>query len=94
MDANEMISKEDVPFYHFVSFDVLDQAEQKEQRVSDLQRAMFIGNGDKAKTRLSFHTEQGVKEVETTVWATTDETVTLKGGVVIPIHCISRVSFV
>jgi hypothetical protein len=94
MNDFETINKEDVPAHRFVSFEVLDTAEQKKQRACDLEKAMLIGNGDKSKTKLFFTTEEGLKEVETTVWATTDETVTLKGGVVIPIHCISRVSFV
>jgi hypothetical protein len=88
------IEKEDITKVHFVSYEVLDKLEDKQLRKSDLEKAMIVGNGDHTKAKIVFITEDGPREVETTVWATTDETITLKGGVLIPIHCIEKVSFV
>ena len=95
-DSNdfEIINKEDVPSYHFVSFDVLDKEDERNARAADLQRAMLLGNTDHVKIKIFFLTIEGLKEVETTVWASTDESVVLKGGVSVPIHAISKLEFV
>lgn len=88
------IAKEDISSLHFVSYEVLDDEAHKHTRRSDLERAMILGNGDHGKVKIVFISQAGPHEVETTVWATTDENITLKGGVTIPIHCIRQVSFV
>ena len=90
----EIINKEDVPSYHFVSYDVLDSATERDARAADLQRAMLLGNTDHVKIKIFFMTLEGLKEVETTVWASTDESVVLKGGVSVPIHAILKLEFV
>jgi hypothetical protein len=87
------IAKEQIAALHFVSYEVLDDEAHKRARRAELEKAMILGNGDHGKARIVFVSQDGVHEVETTVWATTDETITLKGGVTIPIHCISQVSF-
>jgi hypothetical protein len=88
------IEKEKIAGVHFVSYDVLDKSEHKHHRKAELEKAMILGNSLHTKAMIVFITEDGPREVETTVWATTDDSVTLKGGVVIPIHCIEKVSFV
>jgi hypothetical protein len=93
MNSLELIPKEEIPNYHFVSYDVLDNNEDRINRLNNLQQAMVLGNNEHHKLRIYFTTTDGVKAVETTVWATTDDTVTLKGGVVIPVNCVSKVSF-
>lgn len=93
MDSLEMIQKEEIPNYHFVSYDVLDDNEDRINRRNSLQQAMVLGNSEHHKLRLFFTTTEGIKAVETTVWAATDDTVTLKGGVVIPVNCINKISF-
>ena len=93
MDSLEMIQKEEIPNYHFVSYDVLDNNEDRINRRNSLQQAMVLGNSEHHKLRLFFTTTEGIKAVETTVWAATDDTVTLKGGVVIPVSCINKISF-
>lgn len=90
----EIINKEDVPNYHFVSYEVLENETEKRQRNFDLEKAMILGNADHVKIKIFFMTEEGLKEVETTVWAATDESIMLKGGIPIPIHCISRIEFI
>ena len=90
----EIINKEDVPKYHFVSYDVLDHEDERVHRKSELEKAMILGNSSHVKIKIFFMTEEGLKEVETTVWAATTESISLKGGVHIPIHAISRIDFV
>lgn len=93
MNEFEVIPKEDIPNYHFVSYDVLDNAEARAARKAELEKAMILGNSEHVKYKIFFTTTDGVKEVETTVWATTEDTITLKGGVVIPISCINKITF-
>jgi len=94
MNEFEIIPKEDIHKYHFVTYDVLDTNEARIERKQELEKAMILGNSEHVKIKIFFMTTDGMKEVETTVWATTDETITLKGGVVIPISSISKISFV
>jgi hypothetical protein len=93
MSEFELIEKEDVPKYHCVTYDVLDTSEARAARRSELEKAMILGNNDHVKYKIFFTTTEGVKEVETTVWATTEDTITLKGGVIIPIASINRITF-
>ncbi len=93
MDALEMIPKEEIPNYHFVSYDVLDNNDDRLNRTSSLQQAMVLGNSEHHKLRIYFTTTEGMKAVETTVWAATEDAVTLKGGITLPINCINRISF-
>ncbi len=74
----EIINKEDVPNYHFVSYDVLDHEEERINRKSELEKAMILGNSSHVKIKIFFMTEEGLKEVETTVWAATTESISLK----------------
>ena len=93
MNDFELIPKEEVTKYHFVTYDVLETKEARAERKTELEKAMILGNSEHVKYKIFFTTTEGVKEVETTVWATTEDNVTLKGGVVIPISCINRISF-
>lgn len=90
----EIINKEDVPNYHFVSYDVLDSEDDRKERSEALQKAMILGNSEHVKIKLFFMTHEGLKEVETTVWAATDQSVVLKGAVSVPIHAISKIEYV
>lgn len=85
------VKKEEIPALHFVSYDVLETNAQREKRKHDLEDAMKISNTDKAKSVIYFMTSDGLRFVETTVWAATDENVVFKGGVSIPTTCVLKV---
>jgi hypothetical protein len=85
------VNKEEIPGIKFVSFDVLDHAEQRQQRKIDLEEAMKVGNIEKAKSTVYFMADTGIKFVETTIWAVTDEQVVFKGGVTIPVNCVLKI---
>jgi hypothetical protein len=53
--------------------------------------AMMLGNMDHYKVKITFNTLDGIKEVFTTIWATTDRFIVLKGGRYIPINSIIEV---
>lgn len=86
------INKEEIKGkVRFPSSDILSSREEREERKKKLDKAMLLGNGYKGKIKIIFETEEGQRVVETTVWATTDTTIQLKGDVSIPIHAIRDV---
>lgn len=84
----KLIEKENIPSLNFVNSCVdIDSIKVR------LKKAEQLGNGFKRKSKILFKTLEGVFKVETTVWATTENHVVLKGGVLIPINCIDSVNF-
>ncbi len=53
---------------------------------------MILGNGSKGKSKIFFISQIGILEVETTVWAASDDEINLKGGLMIPLHAIKKSS--
>ena len=58
----------------------------------NLHRATSLGNLSKHKVEIVFEDIEGIKKVNTTIWAITDHNVLLKGGLTIPVHRIHSVS--
>lgn len=87
----ELITKEDIRKFHFVHNEVLDNAEDRRLRYANLSKGMILGNAHKTKIKIVFETEEGTKAVETTIWSTDENEITLKGGVNIPMQCIKEV---
>ncbi|WP_395047805.1 hypothetical protein [Flavobacterium sp.] len=91
MNANfEIIEKEAIENLHFPEIDVLEDNEAINQRNSDLDRALSLGNLEHSKIKIYFEDDHSKKVVETTIWGVTDKRVILKKGVVIPINRIYR----
>ena len=84
----ELVQKESLPEYHYPKGEVLLSLEDVTLRKAILERATTLGNAYHSKVKIDFETTNGIKEVETTIWATTEKYVLLKGGIAIPIHCI------
>lgn len=87
----EKIEKEKIEDLRFPSSEVLLSATEIEQRQSDLDRALALGNLEHSKIKIYFEDDKSCKVVETTVWGVTDKRVILKQGVVIPINRIHSV---
>lgn len=86
----ETIEKETIQSLHFPNYEVLDGKEAIGQRVSELNRALSLGNLEHSKTKIFFEDSHSKKMVETTVWGVTDRMVILKKGSSIPINRIYR----
>jgi len=86
----ETIEKESLTSLYFPDFDVLEDYDAISQRVSDLNRALALGNLEHSKIRIYFEDNHSKKVVETTVWGITDKRVILKQGLGIPINRIYR----
>jgi ssRNA-specific RNase YbeY (16S rRNA maturation enzyme) len=58
-----------------------------------LMDAMKMGNNDHRKVEIIFCDDEGLKKVNTTIWATEGEFISLKGGVWIPVSRIVDIIF-
>ncbi|MEN9907887.1 MAG: hypothetical protein RLZZ540_1028 [Bacteroidota bacterium] len=85
-----IIEKEDIASLKFPTTDVLDDDNEIKTRVSDINRALSLGNLEHSKIKIFFEDNESKKIVNTTVWAVTDKNVILKQGVMIPIHRIYK----
>ncbi|MGZ4033744.1 MAG: hypothetical protein ACXVPU_05145 [Bacteroidia bacterium] len=85
------IDKENISGLKFPDADVLKTNDAIKMRVSHLERALKLGNLEHNKIKIVFEDNEGLKQVDTTVWGVTDKRVILKQGVVIPIHRIHEV---
>ncbi|MBC5838021.1 hypothetical protein [Flavobacterium muglaense] len=88
----EIIEKENIQTLKFPHVEVLEDDNAINQRKTELERALSLGNLEHSKIQIFFEDEQSKKMVETTVWALTDESVVLKKGVGIPINRILKIA--
>ncbi|MCI5057417.1 MAG: hypothetical protein MRY83_14980 [Flavobacteriales bacterium] len=85
------IEKEQVSNLSFPKKEVIFSPLERIKRMRDLIRAAKLGNAMKRKVKIFFEDIEGMKFVETTIWATTERNIALKSGVIIPIHRIHAV---
>jgi uncharacterized protein (UPF0248 family) len=76
---------------HFPLQEVLKTAETISQRRADAERGMLLGNNYKGKVKIIFEDNEGLKQVETTIWSVTEKYVLLKTGMGIPLRRIYEV---
>lgn len=86
-----LIQKEAIGALSFPKGEVLTSEEAIHDRRIALLKATRLGNVLRNKVKIVFEDTKGVHEVETTVWATAERNISLKGGVVIPIERIHQV---
>lgn len=89
--ASHNISKEEISRLQLNAAEVLSTEFSIRKRKADLYRAMILGNVYHGKCKIVFTDNTETYKVETTVWAATENYVTLKGGTVIPVKCILEV---
>jgi hypothetical protein len=94
METVKIIEKEELPTIKFVNYDVLNTNEERDIRREQVEKAMILGNGSKGKSKIFFMSQIGLLEVETTVWAASDDVITLKGGLMIPLHAIQKIELI
>ena len=86
-----LIDKEAIEGLHFPNEEVLTSKESIIRRNDELDKAGMLGNMDHVKVKIVFEDTEGLKQVETTVWAVTKEAVVLKQGMTIPIRRIHEI---
>jgi polysaccharide deacetylase 2 family uncharacterized protein YibQ len=87
------IEKEIISKMIFPKTEVLDDEQDIENRRTTLEAAMKLGNNHRHKATIIFEDSETVKQVETTIWGVTAESVLLKRGLVIPICRVHQVMF-
>jgi len=95
IDTNKkplLVEKESISGLKFPDSEVLTTEDAIKIRISNLERALKLGNLEHNKIKIIFEDTDCVKQVETTVWGITDKRVILKQGVVIPIQRIHEVT--
>jgi hypothetical protein len=84
----EPIAKEAIGALTFKHTDVVNNPLEIRRK---LNTALVLGNSYKHKIKLIFDSDNGLKEVHTTVWAIGENLVVLKGRIYIPIDAIQEV---
>ncbi len=89
--APVLVEKETIANSQFPAEEVLNDAAAIAERKDKLGRATSLGNTEKFKARIVFEDTEGVKAVETTIWANGESNIVLKQGVFIPVHRIHTI---
>ena len=89
--AIHRIEKEELPALHFPSEPVHLSEEHRALRDHNISRAALLGNLEHTKCRIVFRDSEGLKVVETTVWAFDHGSIVLKKGVTIPVARVIEV---
>lgn len=66
---------------------------QHKDLMNRLKEATKLGNLHHGKIAIIFYADEGLKRVETTIWATGAKYICLKGGLWLPIARISEIQF-
>ena len=77
-----------------LTFNKAMEIEQHEDIIQRLEKATLLGNIHHSKVVIYFQDDEGLKKVETTIWATGTKFICLKGGMWIPISRILDVEYV
>ncbi len=83
-----LVNKEVIPNLKFKN---LIPDFQNDELKKKLIEATRLGNAYKGKMRIEFEDDEGLKAVETTIWATGQKYICLKGGVWLPISRIRAI---
>ncbi len=85
-----LVDKEIIGNLNFPAEEILTSPDLIVRREYELRRAASLGT-DKVKIKILFEDSEGLKQVETTVWAVTKDRVVLKHGATIPIKRIHEI---
>jgi uncharacterized protein (UPF0248 family) len=88
-----IIAKETISGLRFPAEELKRTKEERAELLNKLKMATTLGNIDQSKCRIIFRDDEGLKVVETTIWATGEKNIVLKHGMTIPIHRIVDINF-
>lgn len=92
MIKEQIIPKEAISLLHFLKEEVLTNPTDIRLRNQDLNRAMTLGNLEHGKVKIHFlDAQHNFYQVETTVWAVTEDYLCLKGDLQIPTCAVLRI---
>ncbi len=94
LELTELLEKEVLPTLHYPQTDVLPTPLERTARRREADRAMALGNNYHGKVDIYFKTADGQSHrVYTTVWATSNEHITLKSGTTLPMRAVVMFDF-
>lgn len=85
-----LVAKESIPSLSFKNFIFSEEDANLERQID---QAVRLGNAYQSKVSITFMDDEGLKRVETTIWAKGEKFISLKGGVWLPISHIISVNF-
>lgn len=85
-----LIQKETISGLSFKETVLMDQDPNIHNQI---ELAVRLGNAYHSKVSIVFHDDEGLKRVETTIWAHGNKYICLKGGTWLPISRILEVNF-
>lgn len=85
-----LVDKESIPSLSFKDVVLSDKNPELE---SQIEQAVRLGNAYRSKVSIVFLDDDGLKKVETTIWAKGEKFICLKGGVWLPISRVVSVNF-
>lgn len=88
----QKIQKEELGNFSFPQTDVLQSQSDRKIRFAIAQKARTLGNIEKSKATINFHTTDGIYEVSTTVWDVDSEFIMLKGAFALPLRSVFSIS--
>jgi hypothetical protein len=88
IESAKLIEKEIIPSLSFKDTVPIEQAKDLTNKLIE---ATKLGNIHRCKVAIIFVDDEGLKRVETTIWATGAKYICLKGGVWLPIAKIKEV---
>ncbi len=83
-----LVEKESIPS---LSFNDKSKVKQHPNLRKQIDKATILGNVHRRKVNIVFEDDDGVKKVNTTIWASGSRFVCLKGGVWIPINRLKEI---
>lgn len=83
-----IIEKENISTLSFKDKSIVNQHPNLKGQIENATR---LGNGYHAKVSILFQDDEGVKRVDTTIWAHGNKYICLKGGVWLPVSRIIEV---
>jgi len=89
-DHIQLVEKETVGDLIFPQDEILTSDSEILNRKLSIDRAISLGNLERHKVKIIFSDTNGVKKVDTTIWAVTDKAILLKQNTVLPIHRIHK----
>lgn len=84
----ELVQKETIVDCKFLNDIQLNQQKNLLQQIKD---ATILGNSHRTKVTIIFQDDDGIKRVDTTIWASGAKFICLKGGLWIPINRIIEI---
>ena len=83
-----LVEKETIPS---LPFHDKSRVKQHQNLRKQIDKATILGNMHRRKVSILFEDDNGIKRVDTTIWASGTKFVCLKGGVWIPINRLKEI---